>query len=226
MIRTLLTVCLATATLTAASVISFSAFGAEESTPWKSVFVMGASFSGKTDYTLKNSAGSTLSTTSDKGEAQALIDGEFTYQSPDFPLGGSLIFEATHYKYNDGSGVSDAQKALLFMPRVAGKIGSAEIWAGMGLGVMFMDIGGATSQTSNGITVTMLETSATTFAWSPRIGVDFDVVDRLVMGVQFSYMQTSGNIPFLVSSGSTTASATEDFTRHWISLAYRIGARF
>jgi opacity protein-like surface antigen len=227
MIRTLVTVCLATSTL-----IGFSAWGAEErpeaqpeGKSWRGVFIGGASFSGATDYTLKNPANSLSTSTSDKAKAQALFGAEVTYQNPEFPLGGSLIFEGTKYKYDDGSGYSDGQKSLLLMPRIAGKVGPVEIWAGVGLGLMFLSIDGPTSATSNNLSAT-IDSSSTGFAWSPRIGADFDVTEQLFIGGQFSYIQSSGTIGVNITSNGTTTPLSDDYTRHWMSLALRVGAKF
>ncbi|MFL5813562.1 MAG: outer membrane protein [Bdellovibrionia bacterium] len=229
MIRTLVTVCLATSTL-----ISFNTWGAEEQPEakpegksWRGVFIGGANFSGGTDYTLKNTVtGASASITGDSAKAQALFGAEITYQKPEFPLGGSLIFEGTKYKYNDGTATADGQKSLLLMPRIAAKAGPAEIWAGVGVGLMFLNIDGPTSATQNNVSLTLLDTSSTGFAWSPRIGVDFDVNDQLFIGGQFSYTQSSGSLDMRATSNGTTVPLSDDYTRHWISLALRVGAKF
>ena len=197
---------------------------AAEGLHWKSTFIGGAGFSGKTDYTTKISSGSVVASSTDHASAAALFAGEFSYQ-PDSPLGAAIIVEGTRYAYNDPVGPPDGQFGIFFMPRLASSAGPLEIWSGVGLGGMRTALAVQTV-TQSGVTVSANSTSIFGFAWSPRIGLDLPVGQRAFIGFQLSYTSTSGTLVGTTTYQAKSMDFTEPFTRNWMGAAIRIGSRF
>jgi hypothetical protein len=191
---------------------------------WKSVFVIGSSFSGKTSYQIGTDSGTLLGTDSDRANAYLSIAGELTFQT-EFPLGVSFIVEGTRYAYTVG-GPTDGEFGLYGMPRLAQRFGALELWAGVGLGVMFTNIGGASSGTVDGVNLTLNTMSPTGFAWSPRVGVDIDVNPHTFFGAQLSYTSTQLSVPFTAIYDGQTIDGKEDATRSWLAASFRVGTRF
>jgi hypothetical protein len=191
---------------------------------WKITGVFGSSFSGQTSYTVTESNGTLLgSSSNDRSNAAFLFAGELTYQSQ-FPFGLGFIVEGTRYEYTSGG--SDGELALYAMPRLAQSFGPIELWAGVGLGVMFNNLGGSSTGVEDGVSVVLTNMSPASFAWSPRVGVDIDVGRQGFIGAQISYTHTVIPVPFSATEGGTTITGTEDGSRGWVAAAFRIGGRF
>jgi hypothetical protein len=191
---------------------------------WKSSFMLGSIFSGKTNYQVGENNGTLLGTSSDQANAYLSFGAKLTYQT-EFPVGISFIAEATRYSYKAG-GPSDGEFAFYGMPRFAQKYGGLELWAGVGLGVMLNVLGGSNTETLNGVTATLNTMSPTGFAWSPRVGVDIDVNPKTFFGAQLSYTNTQLSVPFSAIITHQTVDGAEDATRSWLAAAFRLGTRF
>jgi len=194
-----------------------------ESHNTKSVFVGGASASERSSYKTVESNGTELGTSSDTGNPYASFAGELTYQSK-FLLGAGVLFEGTRYPYTTG-GASDGELGIYFMPRLAQSVGIVEFWAGVGLGLMSTSLGGSNSGTVDGITITMNSTRANSFAWTPRVGIDVDLTQKIFLGVQVSYTRTTFSVPFTATEGPASITGSEDCTRSWVGGALRLGSR-
>jgi hypothetical protein len=188
---------------------------------WKVAGAFGASFSEKTKYTINESGGPTLGTTSDQGNPFANFTGELTFQSA-FPLGVGFFVEGTRYEYKTSG--SDGELGLYAMPRLAHTFGGVEIWAGFGVGMMVNNLGGLNSETINGVTLTLTDMVPVSFAWSPRVGFDVDLPNHVFVGAQFSYVSTTFSVPF-TAFGGNLISGSIDCTRTWVGGAVRLGAR-
>jgi opacity protein-like surface antigen len=195
---------------------------AADAPKWKSVFIGGASFSGKTNYSV-NVAGSPSQLSSDQmGAATVNFGGEFSFQPG--VLGGSLLVTGTRYSYSDGS-PSDGELGIFFMPRLATNLGAVELWGGVGLGIEVTNLS-ATSAVVSGITITINNNPMTAFAWSPRAGIDFAIGSRMFIGAEVDYVATSPTANWTAVSGGSTITGTEGSSRHWFSAALRIGSFF
>lgn len=193
---------------------------------WKSVFVVGASYGGKTTYTLKDTSGNSLGTSSDTASAGILFDGELTYQSESL-IGFSLIVEGTRYNYSNAvPSVSDGEFGMFAMPRLAVPVGHLEFWGGAGIGFMITTIGGSTSETLNGLTITLTDTTPVGFAWTARAGVDLDLGPKVFVGGEFMYIGTNSNVGVFATNGTNSGNFSESFSRKWLASAVRLGARF
>jgi opacity protein-like surface antigen len=190
----------------------------------KSVFVGGASSAGKSNYTIVESNGTQLGTSSDSANSAVLFAGELTYQSK-YLLGAGLLAEGTRYNYSAG-GSADGELGIYFMPRVAQSIGPFELWAGVGLGLMSTTLGGSSTGTVDGVTIILNNTNATSFAWTPRVGIDIDLTRRVFIGAQYSYTRTTFSIPFTATDGPNSITGSDDCTRSWTAAAVRLGSRF
>lgn len=188
----------------------------------KSVVYGGASFSGKTDYTVGLPTGG-ASKSSDQASSYPLLGVEVTYQS-NFPIGLGLIIEGTRYEYADSAG-SDGQLGFYILPRLAHTVGPFEFWAGVGLGIMITNIGGPSSVTEDGLTINLSNMSPAAFAWTPRAGLDINLGTSLFFGGQFAYTSTTFSEPFTGNYGGDSITGSESISRSWLSFAIRFGRR-
>ena len=214
--------------LCARPVISYSA-EEEPRTPEgtryrKNAFIGGASSGGKSSYKATESGGTGLGTSNDSATSFVLFATELTYQK--HLLGAGLLVEGTRYSYSAG-GPADGELGVYFMPRLAHSFGPVELWAGVGVGIMITTFGSSDSGTEDGVTVVLDDSSATSFAWTPRAGIDVDLGQRYFIGAQISYTHTSFSVPFsaIVGPNSITIFGSEDCTRNWIGAALRFGTR-
>jgi opacity protein-like surface antigen len=169
------------------------------------------------------SNGTELGTSSDTANAYASFAGELTYQSK-FPLGAGFLIEGTRYTYTTG-GSSDGELGIYLMPRLAQTFGAVEVWGGVGLGLMSTALGGPNSGTEDSVTIILNSSRVTSFAWTPRVGIDFDLTRQIFLGVQVSYTRTTFSVPFTAVEGPASITGSEDCTRSWLGGALRFGSR-
>jgi opacity protein-like surface antigen len=189
----------------------------------KGVFIGGATFGGKSNYTVTETGGYQLGTSSDTANSRAVFAGEWTAQSKTF-IGGSTLIEGTRYGYT-GGGPSDGELGFYLMPRLAQSFGNVEVWAGVGVGLMLTWLGGPTSATVGPETLTLNYNVIPSFAWTPRAGIDINLTSHFFIGAQYAYTRTTLSVPFS-ATGELITSGSENCTRAWSSAALRIGARY
>lgn len=185
---------------------------------WNQAFWFGLSHSGHTSTTVKNSSGTSLGTVDTDGKA-AIDFGVESFRRTDFPINLTIIAETAWYG-NDGI-KNDMTTSLMVGPRV--ETGTkVNVWAEVGFGPA-MTVIGTTSATSAGVTTTVDSGTAFSLAFSPRIGVDYNLDDKYFIGLQASYFASNVSVDGTVSSGSTSAKFSEDVSRHWMTTVFRFG---
>lgn len=192
--------------------------------PWTLFFAPGYRFSPKDETTVKSASGSSLGTSSRTEKPGFLVDAEANYKLMDSSFSFSGVFEWTQYAFQAGS-PSDTQIGVLVMPRIEKEFEALILlWAGLGLGVMNTAFG-TSSGNAGSTNITFSNTSVWSFAWSPRVGVDYEISPGVLAGLYFSYISFSGSVDAAVSGGGLNTTLTADFTRSWMSACARIGFR-
>jgi hypothetical protein len=83
--------------------------------------------------------------------------------------------------------------------------------------------------TANGVLAGVavnLNNPTLSFAVSPRIGIDINIGDGFLVGVEGVYTTTSGTANGSASAVGLAFPISESFTRSWFAGQARIGARF
>ena len=189
---------------------------AKAASPWYGAVYGGLVFSPSTSGTVQNSSGVTISSpVNESDNATFQLGAEVGYQSPELRgFGGALILEYNPYKYASGA-PSDTEIGGYIAPRYEYDFGPAKVWAAVGLGAMYTAIG--TTSLAIGSATATFNSSALSFAFSPRIGFELP----FGLGVQFSYVTSSVSVGGTVTQGSASASFTEAVTRSWWAAALR-----
>jgi hypothetical protein len=140
-----------------------------------------------------------------------------------FQLG--VVLDWSKYNYADGT-PSDSEIGLFIFPRVEAYSGPFIFWGALGGGLM-TNVFGVTAVTTNGVTLT-LTNPVLTFAYSPRAGIDYELGNTWLLGLQGTYTRTSGSQTFSISGLPSNSSSgfTQEFSRYWYAFAIRLGARF
>lgn len=185
---------------------------------WRGYIGIGPTFSPKTDYTFKYQ-GTSLGSVSNKDKSA--IGGSAELEAVINPVfSTSMVFDYSSYKYTDGT-ANDTELSLMVMPKARANFG---LWAGLGLGLIRTGIG-TVSSTSGTATLTLDESSITSFGVSPRIGYDFEVKPGFTLGASIAYMHTSADISssYVDVPNSLNIKITNEFSRSWWIFNVRAG---
>lgn len=195
-----------------------SAPGASHEVKWRGYLGLGMSFSPKTDYTVKYQ-GASLTSWSEKDKAAPV--GSLELEGIFHPIfSGSILVDYSQYKYQDGT-KNDSSFSLMLMPKVRSKVG---LWAGVGLGLNRTGIGD-TNYTSGTESITLDDTSVTSFIISPRVGYDFSISPGTTLGGFIAYQTMSSDVTatYIDTSVPFNGKVNYEFNRSWWDFVLRVG---
>ncbi len=204
------------------------AYSAEESetlTPIKVTALGGVTFGSNVSQNYKYQ-GTSLATTDSKGNTSPSIGLEGMYRLPSLPLSFGLLTEWSQFKDNSGDH-PDTEFGIYALGKVHKTIESFDLWAGFGLGVMFLSLGTG-STTNSGYLFSTPSTSYQEFIFTPRLGFDYSVRNDLEIGLQVAYYNYGGNMDVDATRISDGASIRfqDEFKRTWWTTQARVGVHF
>jgi opacity protein-like surface antigen len=186
----------------------------------------GVTFYTKVDQNLKYQ-GTSLATTNSKGKTSPVIGLEGLYRLEQLPLSFGLLGEWSQYKSNSDNDHPDTELGFYALGKAHKEIGSFDLWAGIGLGLVNLSPG-ETSTVSNGYLIAASSTSYLEFAFTPRFGFDYRISEEISLGLQAAYYSYSGtmDIDATRQSDGTHVRFQDEFSRTWWTTQARVGVRF
>ncbi|MBI3543606.1 MAG: hypothetical protein HY075_10070 [Deltaproteobacteria bacterium] len=178
----------------------------------RAVAILGFSLASQSTFTR---TGSTNLSLNSKDPGSIVVGAEVDVDlTPYFSLGGAVSYRP--YMNSSSAEAADREVSLLVVPRLLGAAGSVVYWAGLGFGLLHTSVGTDKATSPNWGSSS---DSPSSFAWSPRVGVDVDLGNSLLTGGQVIYLSSSGSV--------TTPSGDKlEFSRHWAEVAAFVGFRY
>jgi hypothetical protein len=175
---------------------------------WSLFAGFGVNSFGSSRYILSNANSNTTSTDTSSLKVTGNAGVSYLF-NPYFQLAGEL--EYAGYSYSTGGG-SDSDLLVMVVPRGQFKSRAWTVWAGAGAGLAVIHMSDSLAANPPGAG---FSGSASGFAFSPEMGLDYDFNKTFFAGAQISYVFTAA-----------TTDTNESLNRRWASLTLRCGTRF
>lgn len=177
--------------------------------------------------TYKTTGGGLNSSRTERDKSDFIFGVEFrksVYKS----IGIGLAVEAFNYNYSDGT-PSDRMRQVFIIVRGENRISDTNwyTWGGVGLGAAMIDLG-QIGVTSGSTTIRANNSTYTGAFFTPRVGLDYVVSEKLFFGASLNYGFTNfiADSSAYNGSGTKTNSYNIETSRDWYSVALTVGLGF